>query len=242
MHWRVALLVAMLGCAGPTPVPAPEPGDDPWDPPAECATDPDCVAAAAKCCDCPAFAVPVLDKLHQACVGIRCPLAACSDSTRVACDDGRCVLACVAIACEQSCASGFATDESGCLSCSCAAPVRDGCREAAECVRIRADCCGCAHGGRDTAVLARDAERYEADLRCDPTPQCPAFASASCEADAELACVQGRCELLTSGALPTNACGRPDLPSCPTGQVCVINGNDGPANAHGVGLCQPPAS
>ncbi len=243
MCWRVvALVVTLLGCVGPTQLSAPDPTGDPGRAAAECVADQDCVPAGSKCCDCPAFAVPEGDALHQACVGVLCPLATCSNSTRVACDDGRCVLACIAVECAQSCLNGFATDESGCLSCSCAAPVADGCRAVSECVRVRADCCGCDHGGRDTAVLAREADAHDEALRCDPTPQCPQLRSTWCEGDAQLQCVQGRCELSTAGALPPDACGRPDLPACPVGQVCVINGADAPANEHGVGLCQPPAS
>ena len=66
--------------------------------------------------------------------------------------------------------------------------------------------------------------------------------SATCSSEAEPTCVQGRCELSTAGTLPPNACGRLDLPPCPIGQVCVINGNDRPTNEQGVGLCQPSAS
>jgi len=241
MRWRVAVLgVVVLGCvASPTQVAIPDPPDDPWQPPRECVADVDCVAAGSKCCDCPTFAVPQADPIHQACVDVICPLAACSDHVEPACDGGRCVLACVATACQQSCANGFASDDNGCLTCGCAAPVVDGCDDVADCVRVRADCCGCDHGGRDTAVLRRDARAYDEALMCGPEPQCPAVSSA-CWPGAELQCVQGQCALSSLGELPPNACGRPDLPRCPIGQVCVINGSEGPAAEQGVGECQPP--
>jgi hypothetical protein len=245
MRWRVALVVVVglgagPGCEGPTPATVVDP-PPPWPPAAECTAADDCVAAGSKCCDCPTFAVPAHDPIHEACIGVRCPSSVCSDSTRVACDRGRCVLACVTMACPDVCEDGFATDDSGCLTCGCAAPIHDGCRQAADCVRVRADCCGCSHGGRDTAVLARDARGYDAGLMCDARPQCPELA-AICSLDAELACVQGRCELSTAGRLPANACGRLDLLPCPIGQVCVINGNNLPTNEQGLGLCQPPPS
>jgi hypothetical protein len=87
-------------------------------------------------------------------------------------------------------------------------------------------------------VLRRDAIAHQRGLMCDVTPQCPSLAP-TCDPDAVLACQQGRCALSTAGALPADACGRPDLPACPAGQVCVINGDSAPAQEQGVGVCRP---
>ena len=242
MRVWAALVVALLGCTGsPTQRTISDPPDGPGAGEPECRVDRDCVAAGSKCCDCPTFSVPRLDAIHQACVDVICPDAMCPDSAQAVCDTGRCVLACVAMVCPETCANGFATDDNGCLTCSCAAPIVDGCGDVTDCVRVRADCCGCAHGGHDTAVLRRDAAAYEASLRCGAMPQCPAV-TGSCDEDTSLECLQGRCALTTVGTLPPHACGRPDLAPCPPGQVCVINGADKPTTEQGVGLCQPPTS
>jgi hypothetical protein len=226
MRGSVALLVLVVGCGGDlVELQTSSAG--------ECARDEDCVAVAARCCDCPTFAVPSSDASYRACIAVPCPEPReCPSDLRATCDEGRCELACVALACQQSCANGFAT-EGDCLTCTCAAPVPGGCSSSDDCIRVRADCCGCAHGGRDTAVLAHDAASHEAGLRCGPAPQCPS--DEGCDAGEMPACVQGRCELTLP--LPANACGRSELPPCPAGETCVVNGPDRIANRQGVGVC-----
>src|SRR5258706_10734983 len=88
----------------------------------ECAVNAQCAAAAAKCCDCPTFAAPANDPALNACKGVACPMPGptCAANLEPACDHGACVLACAPVACDQSCADGFATDRNGCLTCACA--------------------------------------------------------------------------------------------------------------------------
>jgi hypothetical protein len=239
MRGRVALLVAMAACShgsGNATTVGPEGSGTR----VECSQHSECVGAGVTCCDCPTFAVPASDASHQACEGVRCPYKHCPRNVRPACDEGRCILACVAMECRLPCLFGFATDASGCLTCACAFPDLPGCTQAADCVRVRADCCGCERGGHDTAVLQRDASEHDADLHCPVMPQCPA--ANTCD-DAETPqCIQSRCVLTTAASLPANACGRFDLPACPVGQVCVVNGPDAAAHAAGLGVCMVGAS
>lgn len=204
---------------------------------ARCADDGDCVAAGATCCACPTFAVQADDPAVLACEGIPCPGDdSCAGNVRAACEAGQCVLACVPMECPLDCPSGFAVDATGCLTCACAPGDLGGCVEDTDCVQTRADCCGCAQGGEDTAVPAADLSAFDQSLQCPPAPACPSVDT--CDADAAPRCVQGRCQLLT-GELPSAACGRPDLPPCPAGTVCSVNTSD-LANQYGVGVCSPP--
>lgn len=205
--------------------------------PQRCLEDTDCATAAATCCECAAFAVNVNDPAHRACDGVTCPgRESCADNVRAACDFGECVLACVEMECTESCAGGYAIDPTGCLSCACAMPEPGGCTLDTDCVQTRADCCGCAQGGEDTAVLASSRAGFDADLGCPASPACPSVNV--CEMGATPQCIQGGCELAVGG-LPAGACGRPDLPACPGGEICRVNTGD-QANRHGVGVCGPP--
>lgn len=201
-----------------------------------CVEDRDCVAAAATCCDCPAFAVNVDDPAHRACTGVSCPgPSGCEANVRAACDQGECVLACVELACPTDCPTGYQIDPTGCLSCACAAPDPGGCALDADCVQTRADCCGCAQGGADTAVLGSERDAHDAMLGCPAAPACPDVDV--CDPEAAPRCIQGRCEL--TAALPPGACGREDLPACPAGDVCSVN-TSAPASMQGVGVCVTP--
>ncbi|MDB4963686.1 MAG: hypothetical protein JWP01_3685 [Myxococcales bacterium] len=215
-------------------------GDDPGGgaaTPQSCVRDSDCATAAATCCECPAFALSVHDPAQRACDGVTCPgQDACPDNVRAECDQGQCTLACVALECDTSCAAGYTIDPTGCLSCTCAAPDRDGCTVDTDCVQTRADCCGCAQGGEDTAVLASGRAAYDASLGCQANPACPAIDV--CEPGATPQCVQGQCDLAVGG-LPPGACGRSDLPACPSGEVCKVNTSN-QAIEHGVGVCASP--
>jgi hypothetical protein len=237
MHgWAVLLLAAAACSRGAGDLPTTEgSGAAP-----ECATDGECVGAAMKCCDCPAFAVPLTDASQQACAAVLCPYRHCPRNVRPMCDSGRCVLACVAMTCRGSCLFGFATDASGCLSCDCAVPVLRGCLADDDCVRVRGDCCGCERGGHDTAVLAEDAAEHDASLHCPVTPQCPV--ANTCAAAETPQCLRGRCVLGAAAVLPPGACGRFDLRPCPPGQICVVNGPDAVVNQQGLGLCRPEGS
>lgn len=239
----VLLLVALAGCPATSRDAAVGGGDNGagsgsgsgagGGAPAECFIDGDCVPMGPKCCDCPTYAVPKNDPAHVACESVMCPASTCPANVHAACDMGRCVLACSPMACDMSCADGYATDPAtGCLTCACAAVTDRACFADTDCARTRADCCGCAMGGTDTSVLASQVAAYDASLMCPANPSCPG--GNSCQPDLAPHCVQGACEL--DPPLPPGACGRPDLPACPTGQVCTVNAS-APASAQGVGVC-----
>ncbi|HUJ59308.1 MAG TPA: hypothetical protein VLX92_12470 [Kofleriaceae bacterium] len=199
----------------------------------ECMVDQDCVAMGAKCCDCPSYAVPADDPTYVACQGVACPMNQCPDDVQPTCSvDQQCVLTCIQITCEATCADGFALDGNGCLSCNCAEVATRSCEVDTDCARTRADCCGCARGGSDTAVPVDDVAAYDASLMCPPSPACPSVDS--CEPGLEPRCIQGACELTLP--TPPQACGRTDLPACPSGQSCVLN-VDETATMQGVGVC-----
>lgn len=204
------------------------------DEPAECGSAGDCALAATMCCECPAFAVPVEDPAHTACEDVQCtPAPTCPNNVTAACVTGRCVLACEQMACAASCADGYAIDSTtGCLSCTCAAPPSPTCSVDSDCVRTRADCCGCLHGGEDTAVPTADQASFDASLDCPSNPTCPS--ADSCAAGLTARCVEGACEL--APATPTGACGSASLATCPTGQACMIN-VDSMASQLGLGVC-----
>ncbi|MDB4955204.1 MAG: Antistasin family protein [Myxococcales bacterium] len=202
----------------------------------ECTVNSDCVAAGVKCCDCPTFAVPRTDPSHNACNGISCPVSQCSQNVRAECQTGSCVLACAPMVCSASCADGFATDANGCLSCACAAPPMRECVADSDCARVRADCCGCANGGKDTAVPQGQATAHDDALMCPINPSCPSVDT--CAPDLAPTCVQGSCQLI-AGGLPANACGRSDLPACAAGDVCTVNANAA-ATVQGLGVCTAP--
>lgn len=214
-----------------------EDGGNSPDPSRGCSIDSDCTLAAAKCCDCASFAVSAGDSLTDACGEVNCPPSSgtCAN-VRAACELGACVIACVPQPTTKSCANGFALDTTGCLVDECAPVLDGGCNADTDCVQTRADCCGCARGGFDTAVHANERASYDTGLGCSSSPQCPNVNT--CDPAETPTCVQGRCELLAVG-LPPSACGRSDLPECPSGMTCTLNAND-PANMHGVGVCTTP--
>jgi hypothetical protein len=204
-------------------------------PPGECQLDSQCYPAAARCCDCPTYAMPESAGIDL-CAGVTCPMPGpvCSTSVHVACVNEMCQLACDVTECDLECPDGFATDASGCVACACYQVASRECMLSTECAETPADCCGCALGGTDTAVVASDVDNYEASLDCPPNPECPGVST--CQADLSPQCVQGACAL--QPALPENACGRPDLPLCGMGMVCAVN-SDPLASAQGVGVCIP---
>ncbi len=201
----------------------------------ECDIDSDCVAAGARCCDCPTFAMPV-DPDNNICAGVSCPMPnpSCLNDVHAACAQGQCVLACDVVECDQECPDGFAIDANGCSTCSCFAVTDRTCNAGSDCTEVPADCCGCALGGSDTAVPSGDVASFQAGLDCPTSPSCPGVNT--CQADLDPACVQGACAL--QPPLPANACGRPDLAACGSGTICALN-SDPVATAQGVGTCIP---
>jgi hypothetical protein len=205
--------------------------------PSECFRASDCAPAGPTCCDCPTHAVPISAPAHKACANVDCPTPpSCGSPMEATCKMGQCELVCSAVQCDAaSCADGFATDGNGCLTCACAMPTATECSQDSECARVRADCCGCTLGGKDTAVPASQAAGFDAALNCPTNPSCPGINT--CAPELAARCVAGECTLV-SGSLPPDACGRPDLPACPSGSVCTVNAND-PATMQGVGVCLP---
>lgn len=216
-----------------------------------CSIDADCQLAAASCCECPSYAVSASDRAEDACSGVICEGEMTCPAVDAVCERGACVMQCQPIACDLTCASGFAVDEAGCLTCWCA-PEPPGfereCTAAEDCVRVPADCCGCARGGNDTAVPGELAEVHLAGLDCPESPACPEVEA--CEEGLQAGCVAGTCTLLIEpadgppdgppdGTSSDQWCGSPELPACPDGSVCVLNAtsaND--ATVAGVGICQ----
>ncbi len=249
----ISVALALCGVAGLAGCPlsrsdevgAGDPGDDGFGsgsgaPQSSCSTDMDCELAASSCCECPSFATNRFDPTNGACTGIACPNPpVCPGNVRAACDlaKNQCTVACVEMACPTStsnaCPDGYAIDPAtGCLSCECAAPdMVNGCELDSDCVETREDCCGCARGGKDTAVLAADRATYDQMLFCPSNPQCPG--TDTCDPASEPRCVQGAC-ILTDAMLPANACAGPG--SC--NGTCIIN-RDPAASALGVGVCVP---
>jgi hypothetical protein len=205
----------------------------------ECASDLDCVGAASTCCECPSFALPASSGWGSSCAPVSCAPAPSCGEVRAVCNAGACGLACNEIACDASCATGFAVDAAGCQVCGCTAGAAPECAIDADCARVAADCCGCAQGGADTAVPAGDVDAHDAMLMCPSAPACPGVDV--CDPSAAPHCAGGRCTLTdapANAALPPGACGRPDLPSCPTGLRCMLNAS-AETDLAGVGLCAP---
>ncbi|HEY5952674.1 MAG TPA: hypothetical protein VIV40_44550, partial [Kofleriaceae bacterium] len=157
----------------------------------ECHVASDCVAAGPKCCDCPTHAVPVNDPAQQACANVDCPTPSCGSPMQASCDAGKCTLVCSPVQCDASvsCADGFATDANGCLTCACAVPTATECGVDGDCAEVRADCCGCALGGNDTAVPASQVTAWEAQLMCPANPSCPGINT--CAPDLAAHCIAG---------------------------------------------------
>lgn len=208
-----------------------------------CAIDDDCVLAGPTCCDCPTYATSVTSGWAESCANVDCPTpgGACT-GLEARCQDGACVATCGAAACDLSCPSGFAADAAGCLVCACApATTPAECERDDQCVQTRADCCGCARGGTDTAVPIGTRGGFDDGLGCPAdgaSVACPEVTT--CDPAAIPRCLAGQCQLATAGepppTLPQGACGRPDLPPCPAGSRCVLNQSD-EAGPLGVGVC-----
>ncbi len=204
-----------------------------------CVVDADCSLAGPSCCACPTYALPMGAEFASACDGVVCPMPTGCTPLVARCDEGACVAECAPATCDLVCPGGFVADASGCLSCACAPPPAAAeCALDTDCVRVAADCCGCDRGGADTAVPTVRLADFQAGLMCAGDEACPGVST--CTGD-EARCQLGRCALVAPTGQPgplAGACGRPELPPCPAGQVCQINQDDD-ANPLGVGVCQP---
>lgn len=200
-----------------------------------CIEDADCALASRTCCECPSFALAMDDPKLDACNSVMCPPQQneCAMISAV-CVKNQCTVACEPVMVTKTCPNGFATNAAGCLIDACAEATTPECTSNSQCVRTRADCCGCARGGNDTAVVAARAGLYDQELGCSGAESCPEVST--CVVEETPQCAQGECKLI-AGSLPAEACGRPDLAPCAGGTVCTVNTND-PANKHGVGVCR----
>ena len=198
-----------------------------------CFEDSDCALASLTCCACKSFAVSQNDPKLDACSDVDCPpqQSTCS-RVRAVCEQNLCEIACEPQAVGMSCADGFATDAAGCLIDACAQPKNE-CATDSQCTRARADCCGCARGGDDTAVSTADLAAHDKALGCTGSESCPGVNTCGAETPQ---CAQGECKLI-AGDLPADACGRPDLPPCAAGKTCTVNASK-TADLHGVGVCR----
>ncbi len=206
----------------------------------QCVIDSDCEAVASSCCDCPTFALPVLDGVAGTCEDVTCTEPLSCAAQEAVCNSGSCVLACSEVSCDVSCTNGFAVDEAGCAICACAAvDATLQCETSNDCQEVPADCCGCARGGKDTAVAATEASAFVDALGCGGNEACPEVDI--CDAEAVATCQFGRCLLVnpTLAADPEVAvCGSSDAPTCPEGTACVLNPREHPMiAAAGLGAC-----
>lgn len=254
------MLAAAAGCLG-LAADTREGADDDDPILGRCAVDQDCVLAGPSCCDCPSYALPTASGWGDTCANIDCsggvdagvpgtdagmPSGFPSGCAPLVarCELGVCLAACAPIACETTCGFGFAMDATGCLTCACNdAPNAPTCLEDTDCVQVPADCCGCARGGTDTAVPRASVADHEDGLGCPPDPAmrpCPDVST--CDPSRVPRCLEQQCVLLGPNdppwtAPPAGACGRPDLPACPAGQVCVLN-RSAEAGMLGLGICE----
>lgn len=253
-----AAVVGLLACSGSSterasaggesdgpPDGAGTAGDDFAPGAGSCVVDEDCEAVASSCCECPTFALPVAEGVGQVCEDVACEQpSTCSAVEAICGDEGSCVLACSPVVCDLSCSDGFVIDEGGCATCACADPgAAMGCEQNEDCLQVAADCCGCARGGQDTAVLAAEASGFVDGLGCTGSEVCPEVDA--CDPDVVPTCEFGQCLLVSPvlmdpGEVPA-VCGAPDAPTCPEGSVCVLNPRDYPmVAAAGLGACLPP--
>lgn len=232
----VATLALGVGCVVAQDDAAAAPGDDEVRAPDACLIDTDCTLAGPSCCECPSFAVANAG-WADACEQVDCQAPPDCPALEARCDRGTCVAACAPTACDLQCETGFAVDAAGCTVCACpGGPVAAQCQLDGDCARVPGDCCGCERGGVDLAVPAGEAAGYVDSLGCTGAEACPGVST--CEAGAEVRCLSGQCTLVAATAPPADGtCGRPDLPPCPVGQVCVINAPDAES---GVGRCEAP--
>ncbi len=242
---RLALLAAAAlwaGCVFSSAETAADvdPADDDTRGAGTCTLDTDCTLAGPSCCECPTYAVAGDGGWADACEQVACPVPADCPALEARCDRGACVAACAPSPCDLSCPTGFAVDPAGCTTCACAGGgAVPQCQFDTDCVRVAGDCCGCDRGGSDVAVPAGELTGFVDNLGCTGTESCPGVST--CTAGESARCVAGRCALAadpTTMPPPTDVgCGRPELPPCPSGQVCVINADDAEA---GMGRCEAP--
>lgn len=220
--------------------------------PEQCFADTDCVLAGPTCCDCPTHALPASTGWADSCANVDCPMPApeappmCTPMV-ARCDFGVCTATCGPIACDMTCAQGFAPDASGCLTCACnVMPLQPTCELDDDCVEVPADCCGCARGGANTAVPRTIADQHVEGLGCPTEPSMGACPDVStCDPLRVPRCRDRQCALIGPNdpgwpMVPRGACGRPDLPPCPVGEVCVLNQNS-EAGPLGLGVCEAPS-
>ncbi|MBL4633154.1 MAG: hypothetical protein JKY56_04735 [Kofleriaceae bacterium] len=200
-----------------------------------------CVLAASTCCECPSFAVPSSDGFVDSCEDVDCEASEICPAVVASCDGNQCQVACAAVATEAQCEFGFVRDSAGCLLDECVSGFSlIACEQASDCQQIPSDCCGCARGGRDQAVLASDAAAVAKGLACTGQESCPEIDV--CDSTESPQCVAGACVLTTSDTtdIPPSVtlCGTLALGPCSDGFTCLLNyAAEETASALGVGVC-----
>jgi hypothetical protein len=228
-------------------------GEPPTSPPPSesvCSLPDECVAVSSICCECPTFAVAADSPFAEACDQVDCDPPQDCPQVEAACVESQCQLICSTIEATMVCPNGFERDTFGCLIDSCRDDPGEffSCQEDGDCTEVPADCCGCKRGGANTAVAVELVDAYIESLDCKPDPSCPDVNV--CESGLVPRCVAQTCTLGPTGdggddgddgsGEPENFCGTPDLPTCPRGQVCVLNHPDaGDATRMAVGSCVP---
>lgn len=219
----------------------------------------ECVVVSSTCCGCPDFAARGDSDYASACEDVECGELGDCPKVVPACIDSLCALVCEPIVASLVCENGFARDSLGCLLDVCRTDPPDpvvACEEDTDCIQVSADCCGCELGGADTAVNVDQVDAFVESLECRRDPACPGLDV--CDAAQAPRCFAGSCVLASDDAGGTDdgadddgsgdgppesqvLCGAPEFPPCPTGQVCVLNYQDGEdATRIGVGTCAMP--
>ncbi len=237
------MAVCELSANSETTADAPTDGAEPGGAPvqADCELPSACVLAASTCCECPSFAVPLSDGFVDSCEDVDCEASEICPAIVASCEGNQCQVACAAVATENQCEFGFVRDSAGCLVDECDSGDNVlACKQASDCQQIPSDCCGCARGGSEQAVLASAAAALLSELACTGQESCPEIDV--CDSEEAPQCVAGACVLTSAG--PTDSppsaalCGTLALGLCSAGFTCLLNyAAEETASALGVGVC-----
>lgn len=75
-------------------------------------------------------------------------------------------------------------------------PTLRTCNLDSDCVRIRADCCGCNNGGKADTLNKRYLEQYEDSVNVACDIACPRVISDDASCSAEIKCILNKCTLV----------------------------------------------
>jgi len=148
------------------------------------------------------------------------PGPTCAKILAPACDHGMCTLACAPTACACRAAPAFSTDAKRLLDLRVRGDRCASCIADTDCTRrCRQDCCGCVHGGKDTAVANGDALAHEpADVPAKSLLPRGRYMSGGSRAAVRAGCL--RADL---GRFARQPVGRPDLMDCASVDECTLD-------------------